>query len=178
MKKNYGASKNLEYLKGLLLAMISLVIATAIIITLAANSYPSVIVWLQPFVDSVDGLLSTKRMASKSKYIEIASIYYSFVVFVLPLSVLYTFIKIYFPPLWDLGQRYPFRERFVGLFSSMFLMSFAALTIYSMTGQDIRYIEIGSSLPQMVFIGWMLFAFCGFLFGFGLVALWKAISGR
>jgi hypothetical protein len=126
----------------------------------------------------MDGLFHTKRMASQSSFVKIASIYYSVAIFVLPLSVIYTVIKIYFPPLWNLGVKYPGRKRFAGFFVAIFIMAFSVLVICSMKGQDLRYIELGSSLVQMMAFGWMLFAFCGFLFGFGLIVLWKVVSGR
>lgn len=173
-----NAYKKLNGVANLTLTIMIFVVALAITASLIGWKYPDCINAMDPFVNFMDRLFNTKRMASESSFIQVAAIYYSITITIFPCSLIYFLIVLYFPPKWNLGMRYGEFQRLMAIPVAIFLIIFSVLVIYGMKGQDLRYIQLGSSLVQMLFLGWGVFVFCGFLISFSLIVIWKAISGQ
>lgn len=153
------------------------VIAIADLATYLCSKSDAVLHFMNPFVDFMDGITSARRMASKSNYPDVASVYYSIIIFIVPLCavcfVMYAcFVKAWFKDPYSLKKR--LLRPFAALFFAVIVVGF----FLSMEGQDARQLHVGTSFQTLLSMGWTVFAGMGVLIGHIAIDLWKIITGR
>jgi len=162
----------------ILAACIAAVLILAASVTYLCAHHQGLLDVVNPFVELMDSLFSTRRMGSKSNYPDLSAVYHSFAIFAFPISAAWYIAYSYFPPAWWFAGTYSTTKKLTRTCAVMFFLTMIVGYFVSETGQDARLFHVGTSLETLLLFGGIGFGVCGVMLGNAMIDVWKITTDR